>query len=46
MDILVSVCGSFSIKVFQLVKLYSYLLVGSLTVFVADTVVEGANKDG
>jgi hypothetical protein len=45
MGILVSVRGSFGIKVFRLVKLYSYFLVGSLAVLVVDTLVEGPDED-
>ena len=33
-------------KVLQLVNLYSYLLVGSSSILVADTLVEGPDKDG
>ena len=33
-------------KVLRLVNLYSYLLVGSSSILVADTLVEGPDKDG
>jgi hypothetical protein len=33
-------------KVLWLVNLYSYLLMGSSSILVADTLVEGPNKDG
>jgi hypothetical protein len=42
----VSVCGSFGYKVFCLVKLYFYLFAGSLSVPMADTLVEDPDKDG
>ena len=34
------------IKVFCIVKLYSYLFAGSSSIPVADTLVEGPDKDG
>jgi hypothetical protein len=45
MGILVSVRGSLGIKVFWLVKLYSYFLVGLSSVLIADTLVEGPDED-
>jgi hypothetical protein len=42
MGILVSIHGSLVIKVFCIAKLYFYLFVGSSSVLVADTLVEGS----